>query len=398
MSKSKNNKNKVKSKKSTAPTSDRSTYTSKIAPKAISRTRSDTASWKQALRQADNVDEPRQTRLMTLFDDIMLDGHLTSQIALRYSAIESAPFALYRGTERADETELIQTTFISELIGHVFQSIFFGHSLCEIDLKDGVYSTKLIPRTNVVPKRGELLLSDSAKPINYREVREYGSWIMEFGKPDDYGLLNKAVPYALFKRFSMSCWSELCEIYGIPPRYIKTDTLDSAAMDRAESMLRDMGAAAWFIIDTNEDFQFAKGADTNGDVYKNLISLCNNEMSLLISGAVIGQDTVNGSNSKEKTSLELLERINASDKRMIERAFKDIIIPALVHIGYLPAGLVLKYEKEEDLTRLFEMVEKVLKHKNVPNEYIKEKFGIDCTDKVVVETTPKKLSLSDFFV
>lgn len=391
----KNSKNKAQTKKNTAP--DRSGYASKIAPKALSRTRSDLASWKQALRQADNVDEPRQTRLMTLFDDIMIDGHLSSQIILRSSAIESAPFALYRGTERADDdTELIETTFISELVGHVFQSILFGHSLCEIELKDGVYSTKLIPRTNVVPRHGELLLSDNAKPINYREVREYGSWIIEFGKPNDYGLLNKAVPYALFKRFSMSCWSELCEIYGIPPRYIKTDTLDSAAMDRAESMLRDMGTAAWFIIDTNEDFQFATGADTNGDVYKNLISLCNNEMSLLISGAVIGQDTVNGSNSKEKTSLELLERINASDKRMIERAFKDIITPALERIGYLPAGLTFKYEKEEDLTRLFEMVKELLKFKDIPNEYIKEKFGIECTDKVVVETTTKKLS-ADFF-
>lgn len=389
--------NKTKSKKSAVPTSDRSTYASKIAPKAISRTRNDLASWKQALRQADNVDEPRQARLMSLFNDIMLDGHLTSQVVLRYSAVESAPFALYRGTERADtETELIETTFISELVGHVFQSIFFGHSLCEIELKDGAYSTKLIPRTNVVPKRGELLLNDNAKPINYKEVREYGSWIIEFGKPDDYGLLNKAVPYALFKRFSLSCWSELCEIYGIPPRYIKTDTLDGAAMDRAESMLRDMGAAAWFIIDTNEDFQFAKGADTNGDVYKNLITLCNNEISLLISGAVIGQDTVNGSNSKEKTSLELLERINASDKRMIERAFKDIIIPALERIGYLPAGLTFKYEKEEDLTRLFEMVKELLRYKDISNEYINEKFGIECTDKIVVEPPTKKLS-ADFF-
>ena len=29
----------------------------------------------------------------------------------------------------------------------------------------------------------------------------------------DYGLLNKAVPHVLFKKFAQSCWSELCEIY-----------------------------------------------------------------------------------------------------------------------------------------------------------------------------------------
>ena len=73
---------------------------------------------------------------------------------------------------------------------------------------------------------------------------------MEFGSPRNYGLLNKAVPHALFKKFAHSCWSELCEIYGIPPRYIKTNTQDPEMLDRAEQMLRDMGSAAYFIIDT----------------------------------------------------------------------------------------------------------------------------------------------------
>ncbi|WP_446662918.1 phage portal protein family protein, partial [Flavobacterium psychrophilum] len=35
-------------------------------------------------------------------------------------------------------------------------------------------------------------------------------------------MLNKAVSHVLFKRFAQSCWSELCEIYGIPPRVLKT--------------------------------------------------------------------------------------------------------------------------------------------------------------------------------
>lgn len=34
-------------------------------------------------------------------------------------------------------------------------------------------------------------------------------------------------------------------------------------------MLREMGAAAAFVIDTTEEFQFAQGVTTNGDVYSN---------------------------------------------------------------------------------------------------------------------------------
>ncbi|MGM9837689.1 MAG: hypothetical protein ACI30A_04280 [Paludibacteraceae bacterium] len=38
-----------------------------------------------------------------------------------------------------------------------------------------------------------------------------------------------------------------------------------------------MGSAAAFVIDTSEEFSFAQGIFTNGDVYRALINLCNNK-------------------------------------------------------------------------------------------------------------------------
>ena len=58
-------------------------YIRSIVPKTLSRTRSDIATWRSALRAADNVDNPRRARLMNLYDDVMLCAHLTSQIELR---------------------------------------------------------------------------------------------------------------------------------------------------------------------------------------------------------------------------------------------------------------------------------------------------------------------------
>jgi len=95
---------------------------------------------------------------------------------------------------------------------------------------------------------------------------EYGAWILEFGQPGELGLLNNCVPHVLMKRFAQSCWSELCEIYDIPPRVMKTNTHDRGMVTRAEKMMKDMGSAAWFIIDGSEEFEFAQGVSTNGDV------------------------------------------------------------------------------------------------------------------------------------
>ena len=55
-------------------------YIRSIVPKTLSRTRSDIATWRSALRAADNIDNPRRARLMNLYDDVMLCAHLTSQI------------------------------------------------------------------------------------------------------------------------------------------------------------------------------------------------------------------------------------------------------------------------------------------------------------------------------
>ena len=301
-------------------------YVSKIVPKTISRTRADISSWKNALRAADNVENPRRARLQNLYTDILLDAHLTSQIELRMQHSLSVPFVLKRESEIDEKnTALLKAArWKNEIDREILWADYRGNSLIELTTENNTLCVTSLPRNNIIPEKGILLLSeDDTTGIDYRNCREYGTWLLEFGSRTNYGLLNKAIPHVLFKRFAQSCWSELCEIYGIPPRFIKTDTQDPEMLNRAEAMLRDMGSAAYFIIDREESFEFAKGADTNGDVYNNLISLCNSEMSLLITGAVIGQDTKNGNRSKEESSIKLLDKIVQADKKTLELRMID---------------------------------------------------------------------------
>lgn len=358
-------------------------YAAQIAPKSISRTRQDIATWKAALRQADNVDMPKRVLLHKLYKDIMLDALLSSQISNRRMISTAAPFSLNKGdTQDEVSTALLKSLpWFSDLIGHIFDTQLSGTALVEmVTDKNGVLAPVLLPKQNIIAEKGILLLDETATTgIDYRNAKEYGSWIMEFGRPDDFGILNKAVPHVLMKRFAQSCWSELCEIYGIPPRVMKTNTQDLAMLDRAEVMMRDMGAAAWFIIDDSEDFEFATGAATNGDVYSNLIRLCNNENSLLMSGAVIGQDTKNGNESKEKVSVEQLMRLAESDKRLVEGYMNTVVLPGLFKIGLLPDGLIFAFDPQEDTGELYTRTIGFLQYMDVDPEWVKLKFGIEVT-------------------
>jgi phage gp29-like protein len=358
-------------------------YVTRIVPKAISQARQDIISWKTAIREAANVDNPKRIRLHRLYNDIMLDAHLVSQIENRKVQTLMTSYSLHKQSGEVDEenTALLRSAaWMPVLIGNILDTIYFGATLIELLSENDVLKVANLPRTNFVPDKGILYFDETdTKGILYREVKEYGTWLLEFGQPNEFGLLNKAIPHVLFKRFAQSCWSELCEIYGIPPRVLKTNTQDPAMLSRGESMMRDMGAASWFIIDETETFDFAKGADTNGDVYSNLIKLCKDEISLLIQGAIIGQDTKHGNESKETVSLSMFQNLVNADRRMVEGYFNSLVLPALYRIGLLPDGLNFAYDPEDDITLLWAMTKDVLPFMDVDPEWIKEKFGIEVT-------------------
>lgn len=376
--------------------------------KPISRTRKDIKDWNNAY-QLFYAEEPKSYAIQLLYTEILTDALLSSQIQNRMQQMFSLSFDLKNAKGEVDEeqTQLLKTLpSVRQFITAMLESTYYGYSLTESDIimlaggrKD--LSIKLLPRTNIVPQRGLFYLDYSEdKSIRYRDLPEYGRFVLEFNQ-GDIGLLNKTVSHVLFKRFAQSCWSELCEIYGIPPRVMKTNTSDPKQLGKATQMMKDMGAAAWFIIDRAEEFEWAQGIDAKGDVYGNLINLCNNEMSLVISGAVMGQDTQNGSRSKDESAQELLRQLIQSDMAMVESWMTNTVLPAYALNGILKPGLVFEYAQTEDTEQLFKFTQGLLPFKNIDDEWIKEKFGIEVTGDRTLGNLAAGEGLhtgSDFFV
>lgn len=358
------------------------TIAPRVVKKSITRTRKDIADWKHALRLAQLAQNPRQYLLQEIYDEIADDALLTSQVNNRHERTISAPFELANQDGKVDDkltAQLHDLPFLQDLFKAMLDSELYGSTVVEFSGSDAM---SVIPRANIDPVYGRFY-PDQYSPsyIPYREASEYGKWLLEFNS-GHIGLLNKAVPHVLFKKFAQSCWSELCEIFGIPPRYVKTNTQDEAMLARAEEMLMQMGAAAAFVIDTTEEFQFAQGVSTNGDVYSNLIRCCNNEVSMLISGAIIGQDTENGNYSKEQSSISILDRLVESDRRMVETYMNTQVLPALAAIGWIPQNSCrFRFAAVEDPDKTWQLVKDILPYKDVDNDWLTEKFGIPVKDK-----------------
>jgi SPP1 gp7 family putative phage head morphogenesis protein len=374
------------------------------AAKSISRTRQDIKSWNTGLNMARMAEHPQNWPLQLTYDECDLDPLISSQWNNRKNQVFSADFSLKKPNGEIDEEQTLllkKHPLYRMLTNAALDSIIFGYNLVELAMKgtgDQAYlGADLIPRYNVVPQTGMFYkdYGDTANFIKYRELPEFGVWILEFNS-GNLGLMNKLVAPALFTRFAEASWSELCEIYGIPPRVLKTNTQDSTMLKRAESMMRDMGSAAWFIIDETESFDFAKGASTNGDVYKSLINHCRDKICNLLSGGMIGQDSENGNRAKDQVSMDMLWLLVQSDMAMLEETWNNTIIPALIRHGVITGDVSFEFDQAEDVNQLWTFVQGLLPHYEIDPEWIKEKFGVDVTAAKVQNdlTTTLALALS----
>lgn len=374
--------------------------------RSVSEAKYNVQLWKQAETMALS-ETPRNYALQLIIEDAKKDALLTSQIENRKNQVFSSDIRLLKPNGEKDEEQsaILKRLPLYRFLTHQkLDALYAGYSHVELSYKTLVNGKTIligdkIPRTNMVPQSGLFYpdYSDDQGLIKYRELPEFGIWILEY-LADGLGLINKAVPHVLFKRFAQSCWVELCQIYGIPPRWMKTNTQDQNMLDRAEQMMKDMGSAAWYVIDDTEEFGFAQGTSTNGDVYNSLISLCSNEMCLLICGAIIAQDTKNGSRSKDESAQEILWLLVQSDMAMLEEQWNSISLPALQKHGIIKGDVTFEFEPSEDTPALFKMVTELLPHFEIDPEWIKEKFGIEVTGikKLDKENATKEETLAAF--
>lgn len=370
--------------------------------KSVSQTRKDIQSWKRALSMFENAEQPVNYLLQLLLNDIIKDALLTSQLENRKEQTFSAAFTVKTAVDKDDDEatkKLKHMPAFRKIIDEILDSLFRGYSMIELHIDaQGQLQVYELPRTNIIPQLG-IFYSDyveQTKPIYYRELKEYGTYILEFNNlimhEQDFGLLNKAVPHVLMKRFTQSCWGELTEIFGMPIRTLKTDTQDPGMLARGEQMMQAMGAAAYAIIDTEEEMSFASGTSTSGDIYANFINQCNNEISLLISGAIIGQDTKHGSRNKDEAAQQMLWEKVQSDMRFVEQQINTIVMPALARHGIVQEGSYINFSEAEDVNKLWQFTKEILPYKDVPNEWIKEKFGLEVVDKANKTPEAEKLA------
>jgi len=372
----------------------------KLIVSNTSRARKDINNWRVALQQAENVDNPKRVLLYSLYDELVIDANLSAEIQKRILAVRGNQFSVFNikdGSTDNEKTALLTKPWFYNFIELAMESIFWGHSLIQIgDLIEGeISNVQLVNRKHVIPEKGLFIYrQNDEKGVFYREDKQYVNWLLEVGEKKDLGLLNKTSPHVLYKRFANSAWSEYCEIFGMPLRYGKTNVKDTESLNRMENMMINMGAAAYAVIDEDEEINFVQAQGGKGEVYDNLINRANSEISKLINGAVIGEASSGGSRSKEEVGERTGNMITEADKQFLEGYINETLIPRLILLGYPFNGFAFRFEKSKDIKSLWEITQGLLTHYDVDEDFITKTFGIPVSKKK--EVAPK-LSGRGFF-
>lgn len=309
---------------------------------------------KNAITAAQNPDNPNRFKLYTLYEQVLQDSHLASQLRTAKLSVMKSRFELRKNGKPDNEAaELLKMPWFDEFLSLALDAEFWGHSLIEFGYQndDGQFEDAvLITRKNVKPEKG-MVVADPMddKGIAYRD--KISDWfLIEVGSPTDLGLLAKAAREILIKNYARTDWSQASEKYGMPLLKITTDTTDPKEMDRLEEMAQDFASNGYVILNSNDDATIIQPPGRNFyQIYEKAILRCDENISKLINGQTGTSDEksyVGSANVHER----ILNDYTFSRMRKIQYTINRQLIPFLVKHGYPLSDYSFAFPELEQVT------------------------------------------------
>lgn len=353
--------------------------------RSIDRSRMDLQRWRNALISAESIIQPTRKLLYDLYEDAVLDEHLTSVLEQRRLALTNAKLVFKKDGEIVEDIQnLIDTEGFEDLVTYLLDSKFFGYSLCYADLAAknelGEYDPKveLVPRAHVIPSR-TIVVADpySIEGIDYTQP-PYNNLYVAAGKPKSLGLLSVAAVLVLIKRGDVSDWATFNEVFGQPMRVAYYSTGDPAQKSQLEQAMNNAGSMSYLILPDGSKVEFPTVDRTgSADTYERLQKAMDAGMSKLIVGQTMTTD--NGSSkSQGEVHERLAEKFARADRRFILKLLNSRVKALMAAQGFSVDGKFEFEEEEEQLSETDQITNAINVHTRVAPiklDWWTERFG-----------------------
>lgn len=343
-------------------------------------TKKDIAVWRQAWQMAISHDNPRRGELYNVYTDVDIDSHLTGAINQVNNSVKQRGFKIIdRKTkkEKPELTELFEAEWFKDFMQYVLEARYWGHSLIQLgDVITGFGNMKfekveLVPRQHVIPEYG-LILRDPADEFNkgfpYRQGK-IALWVIEAGTPKGLGIYLKTAPHAISKKNMLAFWDQFGELFGHPIRIAKTSNPDPKERSRVESMLTQMGAAAWGLFPEGTDIEIKETSRGDAfEVYDRRVLRANSEMSKAVLTETMTMDD-GASLSQSQVHEKMFKQTVETEADRVRDVVNNHLIPRMAQLGF-PLG-------ENDIFRWNYALEYTPEQMNTLEKNVLDNYEVD---------------------
>lgn len=346
----------------------------------------DMKDWEVAYNMARSVLNPDRSRLMDQYDSLLVDTHLASVMESRVLRVVRSKYRLVdaQGKPKPELTRLLEAPWFEDFLQYAAEADFRGHTLIELGqlVRPGQLKniTRIDPR-NVLPYEG-LVIRRRGEVSGYDfRALPLSAYLIEVGRPEDLGILSQVAPVCIVKKYAVGSWSDYVEKFGIPPRWVTSDTTDKVRVRQLEEMMQNMVSSAYAVIQGTEKIEVMQTPTTDAHkVFDELIARMNSE----VSKRVLGQDGTSDNKDASGTygSLKVLQGVaedrHQADKARVRHVINNDLLPRLVNLGYPFGGLRFEWDEFRDLssTELVDAVQKLGQVFEIDPQYVSERTGI----------------------
>jgi hypothetical protein len=337
---------------------------------------------------------PRFYPMQEVYDDIMLDGHLTAVTEDRtLRTINEDYIFSIDGIKEDKLTALIEDQeWFDYLLEEAHKSIYRGEGYLWVkDFEKGnIKEIEIVDRGLLVPGQKILLYDiNGNKGLDVSEVDDVLLYTKFYS---NIGILEKAAVYTILKRHSWGSWDEFEELFGVPIRIAKVASQSETVKNEVAGWLEEMGSAPYgvFPIGTEIDIKENSKSDAFNVFYQKIQAL-DKELSKLILHQTM--TTENGASKAQGTVHEnTLEEVIKSDKKKMLSFLNKRLVPAMRKLGYaIPDNAKITIEKTKDPEKQIKIDSQLMSNGYVlKQQYVEETYGVEIERMPSEQTAPTK--------
>jgi len=306
---------------------------------------------KLALNMVKNVDYPDRSKLFKIYDYILKDGHLISQIRTAIIKVQSEPWMLYKNNQPDEAASLLlRKKWFTKIIKAALEAEFYGFTLLELNDLDStnfnVGSIVNIDREYVSIEKEWILIEGTINGsyLPYGEIKNEID-LIQFGDAENLGTLLECSYNAIWKFYARSDWSRANEKVGTPILSIIADTNNDKELDAIEARAANFGADGYMVNQKGDEVTLLERKSDNFHVtFKENIALANDEISKIINGQSVISDVKSFVGSAEVGERTMDDFTMARLQNIVDE-MKENVMPYLINKGFSLEGYEFDYPR-----------------------------------------------------